>query len=166
MNSNTTEHRKYPTSETALLLIDTLNEFLSPDGKLWQRGKDVIEAVNLLGNLERLIDGARRHNLKLVFAPHRLDERSFQGWEFMTEGQKLGLDNQVFWAGSRGADFYPATRPAAHDLIASPHKGANSFVNSDLDQILRQNNIRRVALAGMTANTCVEATGRYAVELG
>lgn len=167
MNQNNIEQNIYPADETALLLIDTLNEFLSEDGKLWERGKEVIEGVNLLDNLERLLAGVRSSDrVKIVFAPHRLDEHSFQGWQFMTEGQKLGLDFQVFWAGSKGADFHPLTKPTKKDLVASPHRGANSFINSDLDAILRQNGIRRLVLAGMTANTCVESTGRYALELG
>jgi nicotinamidase-related amidase len=36
----------------------------------------------------------------------------------------------------------------------------------DLDFQLRQHGVDRIILIGMIANTCIEATGRYGMELG
>jgi nicotinamidase-related amidase len=41
----------------------------------------------------------------------------------------------------------------------------SSFQNTDLDYQLHQREITNLVLAGMTANTCLEATARYAYEL-
>lgn len=41
----------------------------------------------------------------------------------------------------------------------------SSFANTDLDYQLRQRDITHVICAGMVANTCLEATARYALEL-
>lgn len=41
----------------------------------------------------------------------------------------------------------------------------SSFQNTDLDYQLRQREITHLVLAGMIANTCLEATARYAYEL-
>ena len=41
---------------------------------------------------------------------------------------------------------------------------SSAFWSTDLDYQLRQRDITHVALAGLTANTCLEATGRHAVE--
>ena len=35
-----------------------------------------------------------------------------------------------------------------------------------MDFLLKQNGLDHVVLAGMRANTCIESTARYAVELG
>ena len=43
---------------------------------------------------------------------------------------------------------------------------SSGFANTDLDFLLKQHGIDHVILAGMRANTCIEATARYAVELG
>ena len=42
----------------------------------------------------------------------------------------------------------------------------SSFQNTDLDYQLHQREITHVVLAGLTTNHCVEATGRYAYDLG
>jgi nicotinamidase-related amidase len=44
--------------------------------------------------------------------------------------------------------------------------GSSGFANTDLDQQLKQFGIQRVIVIGMIARTCIEATGRFAVELG
>jgi nicotinamidase-related amidase len=41
----------------------------------------------------------------------------------------------------------------------------SSFQNTDLDYQLKQKNITNLVLGGMTANTCLESTARYAYEL-
>lgn len=42
----------------------------------------------------------------------------------------------------------------------------DSFVGTDLDRRLKAHGIERVVLAGLTAQTCVEGTGRHALEAG
>lgn len=49
-------------------------------------------------------------------------------------------------------------------LLMSVFTGS-SFQNTDLEFQLRQRDISKVAVAGLEANTCFEATSRYAFEL-
>jgi nicotinamidase-related amidase len=42
----------------------------------------------------------------------------------------------------------------------------SSFANTDLDFQLKQHCIRKIILVGMVANTCIESTGRFGMELG
>jgi len=60
---------------------------------------------------------------------------------------------------------YPAGRTALL-LIVREHWGSSGFANTDLDYLLKQHRISHVILVGLIANTCVEATGRSAAELG
>ena len=39
-------------------------------------------------------------------------------------------------------------------------------VEADLDLQLKQHGVRRIILTGLVANTCIEATGRFGMELG
>lgn len=41
----------------------------------------------------------------------------------------------------------------------------SSFANTDLEYQLRQRDITNLVLAGLTTNTCLETTARYAREL-
>ena len=50
--------------------------------------------------------------------------------------------------------------------MALEHWTSSGFANTDLDFLLKQHGVDHVVVAGMAANTCVEATGRYALELG
>ena len=56
--------------------------------------------------------------------------------------------------------------PQSGDLIAQNHWTASGFANTNLDFLLKQHNIDHVVIAGMKANTCIDTTSRYAVELG
>ena len=49
----------YAISDTALLLVDLLNDFLDEKGKLAQRIGPMLEKTDLIAHLTRLIDGAR-----------------------------------------------------------------------------------------------------------
>jgi nicotinamidase-related amidase len=51
-------------------------------------------------------------------------------------------------------------------LVALEHWGSSGFANTDLDLQLKQHGIRRIVLIGMIANTCIESTGRFGMELG
>ena len=52
------------------------------------------------------------------------------------------------------------------DAVAKEHWLTSAFPNTDLDYILRQHGIEYVVVVGLVTNTCVESTGRYAVEMG
>jgi nicotinamidase-related amidase len=52
------------------------------------------------------------------------------------------------------------------DLIAQNHWAARGFANTNLDFLLKQHNIDHVVIVGMKANTCIDTTARYTVELG
>ena len=68
-----------------------------------------------------------------------------------------------------------APRPAAHrgefaphpgDIVAHEHWGSSGFANTDLDLQLKKHGIHKLLVMGLIAHTCVEATVRYAAELG
>ena len=56
--------------------------------------------------------------------------------------------------------------PQAGDIIIKEHWAQNGFANTGLDFHLKQHGISKVIVIGLLANTCIEATGRYAVEFG
>ncbi|MFP4892577.1 isochorismatase family cysteine hydrolase [Paraburkholderia sp. EG304] len=52
------------------------------------------------------------------------------------------------------------------DIIAHEHWGQSGFANTDLDFQLKQQGITHVIVVGLLANTCIESTSRFAMELG
>jgi len=45
-------------------------------------------------------------------------------------------------------------------------RGSSGFANTDLDLQLKKHGIHKLIVVGLIAHTCVEATVRYAAELG
>lgn len=156
----------YPLNKTALILVDVLNEFLSEDGKLNGQVKTMIEQMDLKTNLKNLIAESRKAGIQIVYAPHGLDEHSFENLEHVLPRFQWAKENKIFWKDSKGADFYQDYYPIEGDIIAERHHMFNSFFNTDLDHQLRSKGIENVVLAGFTSQTCVEGTGRHALESG
>jgi ureidoacrylate peracid hydrolase len=50
--------------------------------------------------------------------------------------------------------------------VAAEHWCSSGFANTDLDLQLKKHGIHKLIVMGLIARTCVEATVRYAAELG
>lgn len=157
----------YPANRTALLLIDPFNDFLSENGKLWPFVKETVVDGNIVEHLKSLVNGARKYNIKVVYVPHRHTQKGdYLNWKFFSPSHNGTKNLTVFEKGSWGAEFHPDLQPKEGDLIAQNHWTASGFANTDLDFLLKINDIDHVIIAGMRANTCVDSSARYAVELG
>ena len=157
----------YDPDKTAILLVDPFNDFISEGGKLWGATRSTAEEVHLLPNLKRLLAGARAAGIQIVYVPHHHSvQGDLEGWEFPTPTQRGVQRAMIFEEGSWGAEYHPDLQMQPGDLEAHQHWVSSGFANTDLDLLLRSRGIDHVVLAGIRANTCVESTGRYAVELG
>jgi len=52
------------------------------------------------------------------------------------------------------------------DVIFKEHWAQSGFANTDLDQQVKQHDIDKVVMIGLLANSCIESTGRFAMEFG
>jgi nicotinamidase-related amidase len=158
---------RYPSHATAMLLVDPYNDFLSEGGKSWPRLKAVAEEVCLLDHLRELVASARRTGLKIFFVPHhRYESGDYARWRHATPYQLAGAQKRIFEKGSWGGTFHDDFQPQDGDVVIHEHWGSSGFANTDLDVQLKQYEITHVILIGLIANTCIEATGRSAMELG
>jgi nicotinamidase-related amidase len=157
----------YASNQTGLLLVDPYNDLLSEGGKLWPQAKPVAEAVNLLANLRALVEASRRIGIVVFYIPHRRwREGDYDGWRNPGPWQTLTDRDTVFGDGMWGGDWHPELVPHPGDVVIQEHWGQSGFANTDLDFQLKQRRITKIIVAGMTANTCIEATARDGAELG
>lgn len=157
----------YDASETALLFVDPYNDFLSEGGKLWPLVSDVAASVRLHDNLRAVVVAARDAGVAIFIVPHhRAEPGDFQGWSHPTPYQQQTAKAQAFAKGSWGGDWHPDFAPQPGDTVVKEHWAASGFANTDLDMLLKQRGVRNVIVVGLIANTCVEGTARYAVDLG
>lgn len=157
----------YDPGRTAILLVDPYNDFLSEGGKVWHLVEPVANEVGLLDNLRAVVAAGRREQLQIVFVPHRRwQEGDYEDWDHPNPTQRLLQQRRTFALGTWGGEFHPDLQPADGDVVAHEHWAQSGFANTDLDFQLKQHGITHVVVVGLLANTCIESTSRYAMELG
>ncbi len=157
----------YPKGSTALLFVDPYNDFLSEGGKVWPRIQPIAKEVGLLSNLRSIVAAVRKAGHRIFIAPHRRYEPGdYEDWSHANPTQMAITRSHTFARGEWGGEWHPDFAPQKGDIVAKEHWAQSGFANTDLDQQLRQHGITHVILVGLLANTCIESTGRYAMELG
>jgi ureidoacrylate peracid hydrolase len=71
-----------------------------------------------------------------------------------------------FEYGTWGGEIRPGFEPKAGDIVAMEHWCSSGFANTDLDLQLKKHGIHQLIVIGLIAHTCIEATVRFAAELG
>ena len=158
---------KYECARTGLLLVDPYNDFLAPEGKLWPFVKEVAESVNLLSHLREIVAAARQAEIRVFFVPHhRWEPGDYARWNHANHTQLATGKRQTFARGTWGGEFHADFKPQEGDVIIQEHWAQSGFANTDLDYQLKQHGIGKIIIIGMLANTCIESTGRFGMELG
>ena len=157
----------YGKGSTALLLVDPYNDFLSEGGKLWPMLKAVAEEVALLDSLRTVVAAIRKAGVQVFIVPHRRWEPGdYEDWRHPNPSQRAIQRRHTFARGEWGGEWHPDFVPKQGDVIIKEHWGQSGFANTDLDFQLKQHGITHVVVIGLLANTCIEFTSRFAMELG
>lgn len=160
-------HPVYRAERTGLLLVDPYNDFLSHGGKLFPLLKEVADEVHLLENLRATVAAARAADVQVFYVPHRRwQPGDYDNWDHPNPTQRLVQQRHTFAKGTWGGEWHPDFVPQDGDIIIQEHWGQSGFANTDLDFQLKQQGITHVIVIGLLANTCIESTSRFAMELG
>ena len=163
-------------SNTALVITDPQNDFLSPEGVTWGVVGESVTENNTVANIGTLLETAKARGIQVFVSPHYYYPTD-HGWKFAGALEVLMHNIGMFdrkgalsldgFEGS-GADWLEQYKPHLEDgetVITSPHKVYGPESN-DLSLQLRKRGIDRVILAGMSANLCVESHMRELLEDG
>jgi len=158
---------RYSRELTALLVIDPYNDFISEGGKLWDRIRAVAEANDCVGHMLQVLNAAREAQLRVFYALHRrYRPGDYETWKYIAPVQKAAWDRKTFEHGTWGGEIRPEFLPKPGEIVASEHWCSSGFANTDLDLQLKKHGIHQLIVIGLIAHTCVEATVRFAAELG
>ena len=161
---------------TALVITDPQNDFLSPEGVTWGVVGESVKSNNTVENLESLLKAAKANDIPVFISPHYYYPTD-KGWHFEgaleTLMHAIGMfdrDDHLSLDGfdGSGADWLERYKPYINDgktIVANPHK-VYGPENNDLLLQLRKRGIDKVILAGMSANLCTEAHLRELLERG
>jgi nicotinamidase-related amidase len=97
---------------------------------------------------------------------HRYREGDYETWKYIAPIQKLAWNRRTFEFGTWGGEYRAEFVPAPGETVASEHWCSSGFANTDLDNQLKRQGIHRLIVIGLIAHTCIEATVRFAAELG
>ncbi len=163
-------------SDTAVLVTDPQNDFLSEQGVTWQLVGDSVKENKTVENIERLFQAAKSNGFEVFISPHYYYPADHL-WKFGGTLENIMHEINMFdrsgalslesFSGS-GADWLERYKPLIEDgktVVASPHK-VYGPENNDVMLQLRKRNIGKVILAGMSANLCVESHMRELLERG
>jgi nicotinamidase-related amidase len=152
---------------TALLVVDPYNDFISEGGKIWPRIQAVAEANNCVPHMLQVLHAARDARLRVFYAMHhRYREGDYASWKYIAPIQRAAWRNKSFEYGTWGGEFRDEFVPAPGEIVAGEHWCSSGFANTDLDVQLKRHGIQRLIVIGLIAHTCIEATVRFAAELG
>jgi len=157
----------YDKRVTALLVIDPYNDFISEGGKYWNRLKAVAEANECVPHMLQVLSAARAAGLRVFYAlHHRYRPGDYETWTYIAPIQKANWSNRSFENGTWGGEIREEFAPRPGEITALEHWCSSGFANTDLDLQLKKHGIHQLIVIGLLANTCVEATVRFAAELG
>lgn len=152
---------------TGLLVIDPYNDFISEGGKVWDRLKGVAEANRCIPHMLQMLNAARDAGLRVFYAlHHRYRPGDYETWKYVAPIQKAAWSRRTFEYGTWGGEIRREFEPQPGDIVALEHWCSSGFANTDLDLQLKKHGIHQLIVMGLIAHTCVEATVRYAAELG
>ena len=162
--------------DTAVLITDPQNDFLSENGVTWGLVGDSVKENKTVENIERIVKAAKVNGFEVFISPHYYYPTD-HSWKFGGTVEKMMHEIKMFdrsgalsldgFSGS-GADWLERYKSLIEDgktIVVSPHK-VYGPENNDLILQLRKRNISKVILGGMSANLCVEAHLRELLEQG
>lgn len=152
--------------DTAVVFTDPQVDMLKPEGAIWDKVGDTVEANNVVEKLVQLRDAAHEGDVPLFYSPHYYTDAEFEAWSKLNPIDEMMFDVRMYDVEREGSNIISELEPDENTFVLSPHKQLSGFWTNDIQTQLRQRGIDTIVLAGMSANLCVESHMRDAVENG
>ncbi|CCV04561.1 conserved hypothetical protein [Mesorhizobium metallidurans STM 2683] len=150
---------------TALIVIDLQEDFLSTSGYFAKQGYDPSPLRAILPTINRLIAAARAAGLKIIhtrqgYRADMADMTPYEKWR----RKRAGLEGtDILLRSSPGFQIVPEIDLAAEDIIVD--KTCNgAFTYTDFEHVLCARGITHLMFSGCTTDVCVHTTLREACD--
>ncbi len=151
---------------SALLLIGFQNDYFAADGILHRVIEESSKVTGVMANTLSLLEQAG-HDFRLVISTPIIFTPDYSELEEPVGILRTIKDVGAFKAGTRGAMVVDEFAPYAELITELPGKrGLNAFSNTQLETLLRDNDINHLVLAGTVTSICIDSTARHAADLG
>ncbi len=153
---------------TAFIVHEMLNDFMAKGGLYDQQGRRV-DTSAVLPRMVRILAKARQHNVRVIYVRYSRfpDYRAYSDPQIAGEYAKIIDPNfkQHALYGTWGWENIDELKPQEGDFIVSKFR-VDSFINTNLDLLLRSNGIRTIVIAGYGAEYGILPTVNHASNLG
>lgn len=129
---------------TALIIVDIQNDYFK-DGKM-----ELVKPDQAASNAAKVLAWFRENNKENIFHVQHIAADPAMGF---------------FLPDTDGAEIHESVQPEEDEPVIVKHF-PNSFLQTDLESKLKDNDIRKVIVIGMMTHMCIDATARAAVDLG
>jgi ureidoacrylate peracid hydrolase len=143
---------------SALVVIDLQNDFCHPDGVVAGRGDSTSAVAGVMPNVHRLVEGARRAGVRVVFVrtEHAADTDS-PAWASrpsVLRAAAAGIGYVPPCAkGTWGAEFFEV-KPDPDDIVVTKFR-YSAFLHTSFELRLRTLGVENVYFCGTQTNVCV-----------
>src|SRR6476646_2853433 len=162
-------------AQSAVVVVDMQNAFVSTNGMLDIAGVDVAGAPAVVQSIARVLDAARRASVPVIYLQmgFKPDLSNSGGPSTPNWHKELALrlmscrpelKGQLLIEGTWDFEIVEELKPQPEDLVVVKSR-YSGFANTTLDAELKSRGIRYLFFAGIATNVCVETTLRHAFVL-
>jgi len=161
--------------ETAVIVVDMQNDFLSEGGMFARAGADIAPGRTTIEPTARVLEAARRAGMKVIYlkmefqtdlsdagnedAPNLIRHLAFGVGQAVSAPD--GTNSRVLIKDTWNTEVVPELAPQPNDIVMSKHR-YSGFFETELDSVLRESSVRNIIFIGVTTSVCVESTLRDA----
>ncbi len=150
-------------NETALIVIDMQYGGGAPDGSLVKMlNVDVTKQEDIVTPMVKLKDYFNKNGMLVVNVKTEYNE-DFSDWKMLDERFEV-RKYKHFAKGSLDAEIIPPLAPREGERLVVKNRW-DAFFNTNLDEILKSNNIKNLILVGAATDVCVFETCSHAFSL-
>ena len=154
-------------TKTALLLIGFQNDYFHESGILTGALEDVRGRDKMLKNTLSLIESVKDDDDYFIISTPIQFTEDYSELNEPTGILKTIKDTGAFLKDTAGSDTIQEFDQFADSILEIKGKrGLNAFSNTNLEVFLRENGVKKVAIAGVVTSVCIDSTGRSAHEKG
>jgi nicotinamidase-related amidase len=112
----------YSKENTALLIVDPYNDFMSEGGKLYKATLETATEAGFYENMKKLIPAVRASGIAVVIVPHhRAAKGDYDKWLAVNSSQRGSAGIMLFAAGTWGGEWHPEFGPKPGDIVIKEH---------------------------------------------
>jgi len=146
---------------TAILLIE-FQKTWTEKGIFHKIIRKEYTSKNVLGNTKEVVAAARKQGVKVMQAPLILDKTDKERYKKTPFPARL---LKCFTKGTWKAEFTDGVHEAT-DIVVQGRYGFDACKGSNLEQLLKENEINNIYVCGFTTDHCVKETMNSLIDKG